>query len=65
MKKIFFLIFLILLNSCVFKRLNNKNIINDNKIDFDKEYTYEEYKDLLKSININKPYPDINDIPNK
>ena len=65
MKVIIFILSLILLNSCVYKNINSKNTSGVTGIDLSKEYTYDEYKKILNSISENKPYPDINSIPNR
>ena len=65
MKKL--LILLILLNGCSFSnvgyfddksnKLNNSDII---KINYEDDYTFNEYKDLLKNYSKIKKYPNMN-----
>tara|TARA_B100000427_G_C15058662_1_gene398837 strand:+ start:230 stop:427 length:198 start_codon:yes stop_codon:yes gene_type:complete len=59
---IFLLVFFLLLNCSKNKYENNTLLEN---IDVYKDYTYEQYKSLIYSINKRKPYPNINDIPNE
>ena len=60
---IFIFIFLV---NCSFNEselgISNNNI-SQNKIDFSKEYSFEEYINLLSNKNISKKYPDINNVP--
>ena len=60
------LIFIFLVN-CSFNEseLGVKNTeISSNEINFSKEYSFEEYINLLLNNNKFKNYPDINDTPN-
>ena len=60
---IFIFIFII---NCSFneKGLNDsKNNISNNEINSSKEYSFEEYVNLLLDNNKSKSYPDINNIP--
>lgn len=62
MNKILFLFFFIIIG-CI--PINNKEgNINNNLLDIEKTYSFEEYVNDLKLINKNKTYRDINDIPN-
>ena len=60
MKKM--ILFLILLNSCSIS--NTSNYWNSNLkkevLNFDNEYTYKEYKIILKKYNDRTDYPNIN-----
>ena len=61
---IFIFIFII---NCSFnkKGINvSRNIISNNEINSSKEYSFEEYVNLLLNNNKSKTYPDINNIPN-
>ena len=58
-------IFIFIIN-CSFneKGLNvTSNNISNNEINFSKEYSFEEYVNLLLNNNKSKNYPDINNIP--
>jgi len=59
MKKI---ILLILLTSCSFN--NTSNYLNSNVkkelLDFDKDYSFIEFKSILEKYNARKDYPEIN-----
>tara|TARA_X000001036_G_scaffold422428_1_gene445373 strand:+ start:2163 stop:2351 length:189 start_codon:yes stop_codon:yes gene_type:complete len=62
MNKILFLFFFIIIG-CI--PINKKEgNINNNLLDIEKTYSFEEYVNDLKLINKNKTYRDINDIPN-
>ena len=60
-----FLIFIFLVN-CSFNEselgISNNNISQD-EINSSKEYSFEEYVNLLLNMNKSKNYPDINNIP--
>tara|TARA_B110000196_G_C21022887_1_gene603669 strand:+ start:61 stop:243 length:183 start_codon:yes stop_codon:yes gene_type:complete len=60
MKKIFLLLFL--LNSCSLDNTGNywNYNLSKEKLDFGKEYTFEEYKVILEKYNAKKDYPNIN-----
>tara|TARA_B000000460_G_C21236364_1_gene272932 strand:+ start:327 stop:521 length:195 start_codon:yes stop_codon:yes gene_type:complete len=58
---IIILIFLFLVN-CTSYGNKQSQVIKINKIDLLKEYTFEEYVNLLLKINMSKEYPDINNI---
>ena len=66
MKSYFIIFILIFLVNCSFNK-NDRGITNYNKsqkiIDSSKEYTFEEYINLLLSNNSSKKYPDINNFP--
>ena len=59
MKKI---IILILLSSCSLNNTGNywNNNVNDKIFDFDKDYSFDEYKKILKIYNFKKKYPSLN-----
>ena len=62
MNKILFLFFFLIIG-CI--PINKKEVnINNNLLDIEKTYSFEEYVNDLKLINKNKTYRDINDIPN-
>ena len=62
MNKILFLFFFLIIG-CI--PINKKEgNINNNLLDIEKIYSFEEYVNDLKLINKNKTYRDINDIPN-
>ena len=63
--KNYFIIFIFLVN-CSFnenKRGVTNSNISQNEINSSKEYTFEEYVNLLLSKNNSKKYPDINNFP--
>ena len=66
MKKHFiFLIFIFLVN-CSFNESElgiSSNSKSQNEINSSKEYSFEEYVNLLLNMNKSKNYPDINNIP--
>ena len=66
MKKYFlFLIFIFLVN-CSFNESElgiSGNKISQNEINYSKEYSFEEYVNLLLNINKSKKYLDINNFP--
>ena len=57
MKKIFILI--ILMTSCV--KYENTNLSLDDNIDFNKEYSFLEFKKTLEKYNDKKGYPNIDE----
>ena len=60
---IFIFIFLV---NCSFNKSEleiSSNNISQNEIDFSKEYSFEEYINLLLNKNKSKKYPDINNFP--
>ena len=60
---IFIFIFLV---NCSFNESElgiSSNNISQNEIDFSKEYSFEEYINLLLNKNKSKKYPDINNFP--
>ena len=65
MKNYFIIFILIFIINCSFneKGLNvTNNNISHNKINYSKEYSFEEYVNLLLNNNKSKSYPDINNI---
>ena len=60
MKK--FIIIFFLLASCSLQNTGNywDNNLNKEILDFDKEYTFKEYKGILEKYNARTKYPDIN-----
>tara|TARA_B100000686_G_scaffold116004_1_gene123348 strand:+ start:5 stop:208 length:204 start_codon:yes stop_codon:yes gene_type:complete len=66
MKKFFTILFLIFLTSCL-NIDGHKNSVEGNSpkniIDISKEYSFEEYVNLLSKVNISKSHPDINKVP--
>ena len=66
MRNYFIIIIFIFLVSCSFNESElgvTNNNISQNDINFSKEYTFEEYVNLLLNKNKSKKYPDINNIP--
>jgi hypothetical protein len=66
MKNYFVILIFIFVTNCSFneKELNvNSNNISLNEINSSKEYSFEEYVNLLLNKNKSKNYPDINSIP--
>ena len=66
MRNYFIIIIFIFLVSCSFNESElgvTNNNISQNEINFSKEYTFEEYVNLLLSKNNSKKYPDINNFP--
>ena len=66
MRNYFIIIIFIFLVNCSFNEselgvINNN--IAQNEINFSKEYSFEEYVNLLLNKNKSKKYPDINNIP--
>tara|TARA_B100000470_G_scaffold144310_1_gene111929 strand:+ start:433 stop:612 length:180 start_codon:yes stop_codon:yes gene_type:complete len=59
MKKI---ILLILLTSCSFNNKSNywSNNLKKELLDFDKDYSFIEFKSILEKYNARKDYPEIN-----
>ena len=57
----FFLIFLILISCSNIKSNEIKSDLNE-IMDFNKNYTFDEYLKVLKKINMNKEYPNPNNI---
>ena len=66
MKKYLILLIFIFLVNCSFNEselgISNNNISQD-EINSSKEYSFEEYVNLLLNMNKSKNYPDINNIP--
>lgn len=60
MKKI--LILFLLLTSCSLQKTGNywHDNLNNEILDFDKEYTFEEYEAILKKYNARTGFPNIN-----
>jgi hypothetical protein len=66
MRNYFIIFIFIFIINCSFneKELNvTSNNISHNEINFSKEYSFEEYINLLLNNNKSKSYPDINNIP--
>ncbi len=66
MKNYFIIFIFIFIINCSFneKGLNvTNNNISHNEINSSKEYSFEEYVNLLLNNNNSKSYPDINNIP--
>lgn len=66
MRNYFIIFIFIFIINCSFneKGLNvTSNNISNNEINFSKEYSFEEYVNLLLNNNKSKSYPDINNIP--
>ena len=66
MKNFFIIFIFILLVNCSFNESElgvSNNNISQNEIDFSKEYSFEEYVNLLSNKNKSKKYPDINNVP--
>ena len=66
MKNYFIIFIFIFLVNCSFNeniRGVTNNNISQNEINSSKEYTFEEYVNLLLSKNNSKKYPDINNFP--
>jgi len=65
MKNYFIIVIFIFIINCSFneKGLNvTSNDLPNNEINFSKEYSFEEYVNLLLNNNKSKSYPDINNI---
>ena len=65
MRNYFIIIIFIFLVNCSFNESElgvTNNNISQNEINFSKEYTFEEYVNLLLNNNKSKSYPDINNI---
>ena len=65
MRNYFIIFIFIFIINCSFneKGLNvTNNNISHNKINYSKEYSFEEYVNLLSNNNKSKTYPDINNI---
>lgn len=66
MKNYFIIFIFIFLVNCSFNenelRISSNNI-SQNEIDSSKEYSFEEYINLLLNKNKSKKYPDINNVP--
>ena len=66
MKNYFIIFVFIFLVNCSFNEselgISNNNISQD-EINSSKEYSFEEYVNLLLNMNKSKNYPDINNIP--
>ena len=63
MKILIILLIFFLLNNCSINKNEDNALLKE--IDIYKDYTYDEYKNLIYTINKGKPYPNINDIPNE
>ena len=66
MRNYFIIIIFIFLVSCSFNESElgvTNNNISQNEINFSKEYTFEEYVNLLLNKKKSKKYPDINNVP--
>ena len=66
MRNYFIIFIFIFLVNCSFNESElgiSSNNISQNEIDSSKEYSFEEYINLLLNINKSKQYPDINNIP--
>ena len=66
MRNYFIIIIFIFLVNCSFNESElgvTYNNISQNEINFSKEYSFEEYVNLLLNKNKSKKYPDINNIP--
>ena len=66
MKNYFIIFILIFIINCSFneKGINvTSNNISNNEINYSKEYSFEEYVNLLLNNNKSKSYPDINNTP--
>ena len=67
MRNYFIIFIFIFIINCSFnkKGINvSRNNISNNEINSSKEYSFEEYVNLLLNNNKSKSYPDINNIPN-
>ena len=65
MKNYFIIFIFIFLVNCSFNESElgvTNNNISENEINFSKEYSFEEYVNLLLNNNKSKSYPDINNI---
>jgi len=65
MRNYFIIFIFIFIINCSFneKGINvTSNNISDNEINYSKEYSFEEYVNLLLNNNKSKSYPDINNI---
>ena len=66
MKNYFIIFIFIFLVNCSFNESElgiSSNNISQNEIDSSKEYSFEEYINLLLNKNKSKKYPDINNFP--
>ena len=66
MKNYFIIFIFIFLVNCSFNESElgiSSNNISQNEIDTSKEYSFEEYINLLLNKNKSKKYPDINNVP--
>ena len=66
MRNYFIIVIYIFLVNCSFNESElgvTNNNISQNEINSSKEYTFEEYVNLLLNKNKSKNYPDINNIP--
>ena len=66
MKKYFIFFILLLIFGCSTSEKGQKYTKGNNlknEIDHSKQYSFEEYVDLLSKTNISKEYPDINNVP--
>ena len=62
MKNYFIVIVFIFIINCSFNE-KNVNLTSNNEMNSSKEYSFEEYLNLLLNNNKSKSYPDINNIP--
>jgi len=62
MKNYFIIYIFIFIVNCSFNE-KNVNLTSNNEINSSKEYSFEEYVNLLLNNNKSKSYPDINNIP--
>ena len=66
MKNYFIIFIFIFIVNCSFNESElgiSSNNISQNEIDSSKEYSFEEYINLLLNKNKSKKYPDINNVP--
>ncbi len=62
MKNYFIIYIFIFIVNCSFNE-KNVNLTSNNEMNSSKEYSFEEYLNLLLNNNKSKSYPDINNIP--
>ena len=58
----FFILLILIISACSPSK-STYNTVNEINIDLNKNYIFEEYVSKLISINKNKSFPNINDIP--